>query len=94
MAKYFDTICGGNEVPAVKPDPALFQLALNELQVEPGEAIVFEDSPNGITGAQNAGIFCIAVPNPISKQLSIDHANLVLRSLEDTSVDELLALAK
>ncbi len=93
LAKYFDTICGGNEVPAVKPDPALFQLALNELQVEPGKLSFLKILLMDHRG-QNAGIFCIAVPNPISKQLSIDHANLVLRSLEDTSVDELLALAK
>ncbi|GAP20974.1 HAD family hydrolase [Leptolinea tardivitalis] len=92
LARYFDTICGGNEVPAVKPNPALFQMALRELDARPEEAIVFEDSPNGITGAHNAGIFCVAVPNAISGQLCIDHADLILSSLADISLRDLLAI--
>ncbi|HEX7557195.1 MAG TPA: HAD-IA family hydrolase, partial [Leptolinea sp.] len=91
LAKYFDTICGGDEVAALKPDPEIFQLALSELNVSPDEAIVFEDSPNGITAANKAGIFCVAIPNPISERLSIVHANLVLNSLEEISFEELLA---
>lgn len=90
LARFFDTICTKDEVHAVKPDPALFNLALNELNVEPQEAIVFEDSPNGITAAHNAGIFCVAVPNFISRQMNTSHADLVLNSLADTSVEELL----
>jgi len=92
LAKYFDSICGGNEVQAVKPDPALFQMALRELEAAPDEAIVFEDSPNGIIGAHNADIFCVAIPNFISSQLGVDHADLVLKSLADISLDELLAV--
>jgi HAD superfamily hydrolase (TIGR01509 family) len=90
LMKYFDTICSGDEVPAVKPDPALFLLAISELGVSPQEAIVFEDSPNGITAANNAGIYCVAIPNYISNQLSIEHANLVLTSLDEITLDELL----
>jgi beta-phosphoglucomutase-like phosphatase (HAD superfamily) len=52
--------------------------------------IVFEDSPNGITAAQAAGIFCVAVPNAISSQLSTDHADLRLSSLADVTLQELL----
>jgi HAD superfamily hydrolase (TIGR01509 family) len=92
LSRYFDTICTGDEVQAVKPDPALFQMALDELHVEPHEAIVFEDSPNGITGAQNAGIFCVAIPNSISCQLNVDHADLILNSLADTTVEKLLLI--
>jgi HAD superfamily hydrolase (TIGR01509 family) len=90
LMKYFDTICSGDEVPAVKPDPALFLLAISELGVSHEEAIVFEDSPNGITAANNAGIYCVAIPNYISNQLSIEHANLVLTSLDEITLDELL----
>jgi HAD superfamily hydrolase (TIGR01509 family) len=92
LARYFDTICTGDEVVTVKPDPALYLLALEELQVRPDEAIVFEDSPNGISGAHNAGIFCVAIPNTLSSQLNIDHADLILPSLSDISIDKLLDL--
>jgi HAD superfamily hydrolase (TIGR01509 family) len=91
LLDYFDTICSGDDVPAVKPDPALFQLALAELGVQPEEAIVFEDSPNGITAANRSAIFCVAIPNVITGQLSVDHADLILNSLEDITLEELLA---
>jgi HAD superfamily hydrolase (TIGR01509 family) len=92
LARYFDTICTGDEVAAVKPDPAVFNLALEELGMKPDEAIVFEDSPNGITAAHNAGIFCVAIPNFMSRQLNTSHADLILNSLTDTSLEELMNL--
>lgn len=91
LLKYFDAICGGNEVSAVKPDPALYQMAMSELGVQPHESIVFEDSPNGINAAHNAGIFCVAIPNPISSQLGVDHADLVFNSMAEIDIDRLLA---
>lgn len=89
LHQYFDSICGGNEVPAVKPDPALYLKAMSELEVQPHEAIVFEDSPNGIIAAQRAGVFCVAIPNPISIQMGVDHADLVIKSMADISIDKL-----
>jgi HAD superfamily hydrolase (TIGR01509 family) len=89
LHQYFDAICGGNEVPAVKPDPALYIKALAELEVQADQAVVFEDSPNGILAAQRAGIFCVAVPNQISIQMGVDHADLVIKSMADISIDEL-----
>lgn len=92
LARYFDTICTGDEVASVKPEPDLYLLALKELQIYPHEAIAFEDSPNGISGAHNAGIFCVAIPNRISSQLNIDHADLILSSLSKASIDNLMSM--
>jgi HAD superfamily hydrolase (TIGR01509 family) len=55
LRQHFDAICTRDHVPAVKPDPALYLLALDELDVEAHEAIAFEDSPNGILAAKRAG---------------------------------------
>ena len=41
----------------MKPDPALYLLALERLGVTADEAIAFEDSPNGILAAKRAGIY-------------------------------------
>jgi HAD superfamily hydrolase (TIGR01509 family) len=92
LHQYFDTICGGNEVPAVKPDPALYLKAMSELEVKPEESIVFEDSPNGITAAQRAGIFCVAIPNQISVQMGVDHADLIVNSMADINIDDLMKI--
>ena len=86
---YFDAILCGDDVVRTKPDPALYLAALQALNVQASEAIVFEDSPNGIQSANSAGIFSIAVPNPLTAQLGVDHARLVLGSLNDVSLDEL-----
>lgn len=73
-----------------KPNPDLFLLALNQLQVGKNEAIVLEDSPNGVTAANRAGIFVIAVPNPLTSLLNLEDADLVVPSLADLRLSELL----
>ena len=89
---YFDKVICADDVGAgrTKPHPDLFLLALEQLKVRANEAIVFEDSPNGVRAAQSAGIFVVAVPNSVTSQLSIENANLTLRSLTDLSLRELL----
>ena len=84
----FDAICTSDSVSAVKPDPALYLLALEKLGVKAGEAIAFEDSPNGILAAKRAGIFCIAIPNPLTKDLPLELADRRLGSLEEFSLDD------
>jgi HAD superfamily hydrolase (TIGR01509 family) len=89
---YFDKVICADEVGVgrTKPNPDLFLLALDQLKVRKNEAIVFEDSPNGVRAARSAGIFVVAVPNPVTLLLSIEDANLTLRSLADLSLSELL----
>ncbi len=50
----FVSIKTSEDVAHSKPAPDLFLAALDDLQVEPQEAIVFEDSPNGILAAKRA----------------------------------------
>ncbi len=89
---YFDPVICADDVPAgrTKPNPDLFLLALDQLQVQKNEAIVFEDSPNGVKAAKSAGIFVVAVPNMVTSLLSIENANLTLTSLSDLSLTDLL----
>jgi len=59
----FDFIIGGNCVEKTKPHPEIFLKACDALNVDVGDALVLEDSPNGITAAYNAGIKCIMIPD-------------------------------
>ena len=90
--EYFDRVICADDVAIgrTKPNSDLFLLALSQLNVRKNEAIVFEDSPNGVRAAASAGIFVVAVPNSITSQLSIENANLTLSSLTDLSLHELL----
>jgi putative hydrolase of the HAD superfamily len=87
LLNQFDAICTRDHVSRVKPDPALYLLALEKLGVAADEAIAFEDSPNGILAATRAGIFCIVVPNPLTARLPLDLADRCLNSLEEFDLD-------
>jgi HAD superfamily hydrolase (TIGR01509 family) len=87
-----DTIVAANgDTQRAKPRPDLYLDALDRLGLTPEEGIAFEDSPNGVTAAKAAGLACVAVPNPITATLALDDADLVLDSLADVPLQELLA---
>ncbi len=92
LARHFKSIiCADDVAPGrTKPNPDLFVKALHDLHSNAGEAIVFEDSPNGVKAAKSAGIFVVAVPNPITSLLKIDGADLTLKSLADFNLQKFL----
>lgn len=92
LFNYFEAILCGDDVIRTKPDPSLYLAALRALEINASEAVVFEDSPNGIKAANAAGIFSVAVPIPLTAQLGVNHANLVLKSLDEVSLVELEAI--
>ena len=93
LTQHFDKLICSDDVPPgrTKPNPDLFLKALEQLRVRANEAIVFEDSPNGVTAANRAGIFVVAVPNPLTSRLMIHGENLRLHSLADLPLVDLLA---
>ena len=90
LIDYFDSIKCFDDVKQSKPDPELYLAVLDALGVHGREAIALEDSPNGVIAAQQAGIYCVVVPNPVTRQLPLEHADLCLSSLGDVSLEHLL----
>src|SRR5207248_5559131 len=76
-----------------KPAPTLYLEAPQRLGLRADEAIAFEDSPNGVRAAKAAGLYCVAVPNPITETLALEEGDLVLSSLEDLPLSNLLERA-
>ncbi|MEM8954786.1 MAG: HAD-IA family hydrolase [Verrucomicrobiota bacterium] len=74
-----------------KPDPALFLRAAEDLRVGPGEAVVLEDSLNGLRAARAAGSPCVVVPNAITSHLNFEEATVRLETLGGVSLRELVA---
>jgi HAD superfamily hydrolase (TIGR01509 family) len=93
LATHFDASRCGDEVQATKPDPTLYLEVLQALEVQAHEAIALEDSPNGILAAKRAGIFCVAIPNALTRQLSLNLADMQLHSLADLPLAQLLQRA-
>jgi HAD superfamily hydrolase (TIGR01509 family) len=89
----FDCIVCREDVSQTKPDPELYRAALDRLNLKPPEALALEDSTNGIRAAKAAGLFCIAVPNPLTLNMDLQQADLRLTSLDAVSLRELLAQA-
>ena len=87
---YFDCIICQDHVRKIKPDPELFLRCCAELGITREETVIFEDSPNGILAANAAGIFCVAIPNTLTRQLDIGHADLQLNRIDEISLEELL----
>jgi len=90
LHQYFDCICTSDDVTHVKPNPELYLRALSLLGVEGHEAIAFEDSHNGSIAAVTAGLHCIAVPNPVTQHFTFEHCSLILTSLAQTSLSEVI----
>jgi HAD superfamily hydrolase (TIGR01509 family) len=83
-------VAANGDTRRAKPRPDLYLEALDRLALQADQAIAFEDSANGVRAAKAAGVFCVAVPNPITKTMALDEADLVVESLEDVPLPELL----
>ena len=86
----FDCVRCRDDVNNAKPAPDLYIAVLDCLGVSPSQALAIEDSPNGVIAAKQAGMLCVAIPNSITAKLDLSHADLVLRSLADVSLSDLL----
>jgi HAD superfamily hydrolase (TIGR01509 family) len=86
----FECVRCRDDVANAKPAPDLYIAALDCLGVSASEAIAIEDSPNGVIAAKRAGMRCVAIPNTITAGLDLSHADLVLRSLSEVTLSDLL----
>lgn len=90
LLNLFEVIVTRDDVARPKPEPDIFNLVLEKLKCEPEECIALEDSPNGVTAANRAGIFSVAIPNVMTKSLPLEHARIMLNSLSDIPLSTLL----
>jgi HAD superfamily hydrolase (TIGR01509 family) len=81
LFEHFDTIVCSGDAPRVKPEPDLYLEALRRLGVVANEAVAFEDSYNGSLAAKRAGLWCVAVPNAITRSQDFAHCDRVVGSL-------------
>lgn len=72
IADAFDEIVTSAEEHIVKPDPEIYYLALDRLEVEPAEAIFIDDFERNVEGARSVGMHAIHFESPeqIQKDLT------------------------
>jgi len=80
-------VCG-RDFGRGKPDPAIFLAAAHELNVEPAGCVAVEDAPSGIQAAKAGGMLAIGVARLNDELLlEAEHADLVVRSLDEVVLD-------
>jgi beta-phosphoglucomutase-like phosphatase (HAD superfamily) len=78
------------DAPRAKPAPDLFLSAAAVLGAAPENCVALEDSPNGISAARAAGMFCLAVPNEVTRRLDLSAADFIVQSLSQLPLSELI----
>jgi len=89
---FFDVVVTTAEAGRSKPFPDVYLLAARKLGVSPANCIVFEDSPNGLSAAKKAGMFCIAVQTDSVDVRELSAADSLIGSFENTSLPEIAEL--
>lgn len=80
---HFDLVLAGDVVAHKKPDPEIYNLALEKTGLDPKECIVIEDSHNGVEAAKEAGLFVVATSNCYTAKEDLCRADLVVTCLGD-----------
>jgi HAD superfamily hydrolase (TIGR01509 family) len=90
---FFHATATKDDVLRVKPDPALYRVALEKLGVTPQEAVALEDSPNGAKAALAAGLRCLVIPNPVTRTLEFPTGVHRVETLEGVKLEGIELLA-
>ncbi len=87
---FFEFAICREDAPRLKPSPDLYLEAMRRLQLPAAECLAFEDSPNGVLAARRAGLRVVGVPNPVTTHAGRLDADLILSSLEELPLEEIL----
>lgn len=68
---YFDNLTTGCEVKNGKPDPEIYLLAAERLNIQPQQCLAFEDSNNGVRSAVSANMQTFQIPDLVQPSTQI-----------------------
>ena len=94
LAPRFDFILTCDDIIDGKPHPEIYLTAAKRFGVKPSEILVLEDSQNGCRAAVAAGTFAVAVPAGHSHGHDFAGAKLVIDTLADPRLYEVLGLRR
>ncbi|MEK6235583.1 MAG: HAD-IA family hydrolase, partial [Planctomycetales bacterium] len=92
LAPRFQFQLCAEDVENGKPNPEIYLKAAERFDVAPSCMLVLEDSQIGFQAARASGAICVAVPGDHSRNHNFPDAALILDSLKDPRLGELLRL--
>ena len=90
FADYFKVVITDRQVTRSKPDPQGYLMAASQLDCDPSDCYVFEDSFSGLEAARRSGAKVIALSTTNTADLLKDKADKVISSFNQLSVYKLL----
>ena len=88
----FQFILTAEDITHGKPHPEIYLTAAGRFGLSPRQMLVLEDSQNGCRAAAAAGAFTVAVPGEHSRGHDFSDASLVVDSLTDPRLYEVLGV--
>ncbi len=89
----FQALIAAEDVARGKPDPDLFLLAAQALQIEPSRILVCEDAVAGVLAAKSAGMKCVGIAaNGRESLLKQAGADLVVKDFAHTNLNDVRCL--
>ena len=83
ISHYFELIISLQDLKNKKPDPEIFLLISQKLNVPPSQTVVIEDGKEGIQAAKTGGFKAIGYTNSFTREeLAQDHPDLIVESLK------------
>ncbi|MBT3751181.1 MAG: HAD-IA family hydrolase, partial [Bacteroidetes bacterium] len=70
-----------DEIVNGKPHPEIFLECASQIEEDPGQGIVLEDSSNGCLAGKKAGCFVIAVPSEYTDHQDFGMADVLVKDL-------------
>ncbi|MFP4556914.1 MAG: HAD family hydrolase [Bacteroidales bacterium] len=86
---YFDVMVDASMVKKSKPDPEIFLKSAFQMDVEPHDCIVFEDSVSGINAAKAAGMRVVALLTTHNRE-ELPDAPLFVKDFTDRNLSNFL----
>ena len=98
-ASNFQAILAGDIVTRKKPNPEIYNLCIEKLNLNPRDCIVIEDSRNGLMAAKAANFNCLITTNSYTVDEDFTEADILVNELGDDpniqiTVDDLILLVK
>jgi beta-phosphoglucomutase family hydrolase len=88
---YFNVITTAADVLRGKPEPDVFLITAQKLNLKPQNCVVIEDAPVGITAAKRANMKVIALQTTYSKK-DLINASITVQDLRFITIDDILKL--
>lgn len=89
LKEVFDATISSDEITHSKPNPEIFLLAAERMNVDPKDCLVIEDAHLGVLAAKNAGMKCIGFINKDSGDQDLSKADLIVDDLNKLTLDKI-----